>query len=54
MTTLDNFFSKIDSLIFTGEGNINIIHMGGSHMQADVFSNKIRENLMQFYPSISW
>ncbi|HOV54581.1 MAG TPA: GDSL-type esterase/lipase family protein [Bacteroidales bacterium] len=51
-TTLDNFFSKMDSLIFTGEGNINIIHMGGSHVQADVFSNKIRENLMQFYPSI--
>ncbi len=51
-TTFNNFFSKMDSLIFTGEGNINIIHIGGSHVQADVFSNKIRENLMQFYPSI--
>jgi hypothetical protein len=26
--------------------------MGGSQVQADVFTNKIRENLMQFYPRI--
>lgn len=52
LITFNKFFNKLDSLFFLGGGNINIVHMGGSHVQADVFSNQIRENIMQFYPGI--
>lgn len=44
------FFKKMDQLIFEGEGNINIIHIGGSHVQAGTFSHEIRVNLLSMYP----
>jgi lysophospholipase L1-like esterase len=39
------FYQKIDKLLKEGEGQINILHIGGSHVQADVFSNRVRRNL---------
>ncbi len=45
------FFKKLDQLIFQGKGKINIIHMGGSHVQADIISGRVRERLSNFYPS---
>ena len=36
--TMEHFFEKLDSLLFTGQGKINIMHIGGSHVQAGVFS----------------
>lgn len=42
---LNNFFQKIDTLIKLGEGKINILHIGGSHVQADFFSHQVRQNL---------
>ncbi|MDR0683147.1 MAG: GDSL-type esterase/lipase family protein [Dysgonamonadaceae bacterium] len=44
-TRLNNFFQKIDTLIKFGEGKINILHIGGSHVQADFFSHQVRQNL---------
>ncbi|MDH8701453.1 lysophospholipase L1-like esterase [Dysgonomonadaceae bacterium PH5-43] len=44
-TRLNNFFHKIDTLLCYGEGRINILHIGGSHVQADVFSHQVRKNL---------
>ena len=44
-TRLDRFFLKIDTLLETGEGRINILHIGGSHVQADMFSHRVRQNL---------
>lgn len=46
------FFEKLDALIFGGEGNINIIHIGGSHVQAGIFSHSVRTNLLKMYPHI--
>ena len=43
-TRLDRFFQKIDTLLETGEGRINILHIGGSHVQADMFSHQVRQN----------
>ena len=37
------FFEKLDSLVFENKGKIRILHIGGSHIQADVISGKIRE-----------
>jgi lysophospholipase L1-like esterase len=44
-TRLNRFFQKIDTLIRMGEGRINILHIGGSHVQADMFSHEVRRNL---------
>ncbi len=45
-------FDKLDNLIFEGKGNINILHMGGSHIQAGTFSNRIRANLLSSFPGL--
>jgi len=39
------FFNKLDSLHSGKPEKVHIIHIGGSHIQADVYSNKIREYL---------
>ncbi|MDR0412851.1 MAG: GDSL-type esterase/lipase family protein [Dysgonamonadaceae bacterium] len=44
-TRLNRFFQKIDTLVRYGEGTINILHIGGSHVQADMFSHQVRRNL---------
>lgn len=41
------FLHKLDSLVYTGNGNVNILHLGGSHIQADVISNRVRSHLIQ-------
>jgi lysophospholipase L1-like esterase len=42
---MNTFFQKFDSLYVFGTGKINILHIGGSHIQADFISNQIRRNL---------
>jgi lysophospholipase L1-like esterase len=44
-TKINAFFQKFDSLFVFGTGKINILHIGGSHVQADFFSNQVRRNL---------
>lgn len=39
------FFDKLDSLNSGKPEHVHIFHLGGSHIQADVYSNKIREYL---------
>lgn len=39
------FFAKLDTLTFLGEGKLNILHIGGSHVQAGTLSNRMRENI---------
>ena len=43
---MERFFSKMDSVIFLGEGNLSIMHLGGSHVQAGVFTQQFRDNLL--------
>ncbi len=47
---LNPLFRKIDSLLFTGLGQIRIVHIGGSHIQADIFSDRMRQRLSDFFP----
>jgi len=49
-TLLNLFFDKFDSVVRTGKGNINILHIGGSHVQAGTFPHRIRKNILQAYP----
>lgn len=44
--TMEHFFTKLDSAIFFGKGNLNIMHIGGSHVQAGTFTQRFRDNLL--------
>ena len=46
------FFDRWHRLATTGSGNLNIVHIGGSHVQAGVLSNTIRCNLLAAYPDL--
>ena len=48
-----HFYNKMDTLVFENKGQVRIIHFGGSHIQADVFSNRVRENLVKRYPGLA-
>lgn len=41
-------FSRFDSLLYQGTGKITMLHMGGSHIQADVWSERMRERLQGY------
>lgn len=44
---LDVFFTKLAILEFEKKGKINIVHIGDSHVQADFFTDAIRQPLQQ-------
>ena len=48
--TWDKFFGKLDKQYENGNENLNIYHFGGSHIQADIWSNKLRENFQHSLP----
>lgn len=37
-------FSKMEKLIFEGEGKISIVHIGGSHVQGGFLTDRMRQN----------
>ena len=43
---MERFFQKMDSVVFFGEGNVSVMHIGGSHVQAGVFTQQFRDNLL--------
>jgi len=49
---LAKFFARWSRLEATGQGNINIVHIGGSHVQAGTMSNAIRQRLMHDHPRL--
>ena len=50
--TMERFFQKMDSVVFLGEGNVSIMHIGGSHVQAGVFTQQFRDNLLSISPDL--
>ena len=38
-------YEKLDSMMLYGNGKLNIVHFGGSHIQADIYTHQIRERL---------
>lgn len=50
--TLLHFFNKWNRVAATGQGTVNIIHIGGSHVQAGVFPHQVRTHIMQQYPNL--
>jgi len=47
---LKHFASKFDSVVSHNTGNINIVHIGGSHVQAGTFPNTVRQEFLRAYP----
>lgn len=45
---LNNFFTRFQSLLTFGDRQLNIIHFGDSHIQADWFSGRMRDQLQNF------
>ncbi len=48
----EGVFNKLDNAIFEGKGQVNIMHIGGSHIQAGIWSGTVRKNLQSLYPNI--
>ncbi|MDL2243358.1 GDSL-type esterase/lipase family protein [Bacteroidales bacterium OttesenSCG-928-J19] len=44
-TVFRDFFDQVNDLITRKDRQINVLHIGGSHVQADMFSHKVRSNL---------
>ena len=45
---LDAFYAKLSTLILEGKGQINIVQIGGSHIQADIMSSELRKRFQSF------
>ncbi len=45
-----DLFSKMNVLAKTGKGKVNIVHIGDSHIQADVLTHRLRTRLQDFIP----
>lgn len=41
----ERFVEKMDSVVLFGQGRVNILHIGGSHVQADFYTHVIRQNI---------
>ena len=52
-STFLNFFTRYKKIITKGEGQLRILHIGGSHIQADIYTNEMRERLQNFYPGLN-
>ncbi|HTB51353.1 MAG TPA: GDSL-type esterase/lipase family protein [Ferruginibacter sp.] len=48
---LDSFYKKLVALKKTHKGVVRIVHIGDSHIQADIFSGTMRNKLQRFFGS---
>lgn len=45
------FYDKLSKLLMTGENRINILHIGGSHVQAGYLSHQLRKDISSLHDS---
>ena len=50
-TILEPVFNKLDNIFFKGEGQLNIMQIGGSHVQAGIWTGTMRNRLQSIYPN---
>ena len=50
---LENFYNKLDTLLLEGRGQLNIVHIGGSHVQAGVLTYCLQRHFRQLSPNES-
>ncbi|MDO4497705.1 MAG: GDSL-type esterase/lipase family protein [Bacteroidales bacterium] len=49
---MEQFYNKLSEVMQKGEGNINILHIGGSHVQAGDLSHTLRTRLTEMVPNL--
>jgi lysophospholipase L1-like esterase len=49
-SSYQHFLAKFGRLIREGTGQISIVHIGGSHLQADIYTDRIRTRFQTFQP----
>ncbi|MFZ5551624.1 MAG: GDSL-type esterase/lipase family protein [Bacteroidota bacterium] len=50
--SFERFYEKFDSLINYRNKQLVVYHIGGSHIQADIYSNRMRTYLNTFWPGL--
>ena len=50
---LEGFFNKLDQAIFDFEGKVNVVHIGGSHVQGGMLGHTLRMHLGQLAPELN-
>lgn len=51
--SLQHFYNQLDELMFDGSGKVNIMQIGGSHIQADIWSDQLRKNFHKVSPNLN-
>ena len=46
-SVMDGFFKKWTAVAATGQGNLNIMHLGSSHVQAGTFPHQVRRHILR-------
>ena len=49
-STFNRFVEKLNHLQIAGDNTVRILHIGDSHIQADIFSGKVRELMQLTFP----
>ncbi len=52
-SSFTNLYRLINHLMIDGEDKIQIVHMGGSHIQADIYTQLLRERLQELGPGMN-
>ncbi len=48
----ERYHRKLDELVFHGKGQLNLVHVGGSHVQADMWSMELRHRMQTMVPGV--
>lgn len=51
-TAWERYHAKLDELVFHGSGQLNLVHVGGSHVQADMWSMELRHRMQSMVPGV--
>lgn len=51
-TMMNTFYEIMDSVLHGTRAHLNIIEMGGSHVQADRFTHRFREDIVSYRPNL--
>ncbi len=49
---LERVWQRMDTLIYEGRGSLNIVHLGGSHIQAGMLTDAVRRAMHDFAPGV--
>ena len=51
-SSFETLFNKMDRVLFDGNGNLSIMHIGGSHVQAGTMTRQLRNDILAIQPGL--